>query len=35
MIYIIKRDGRKKKLDKFKIVDAVLDAFNTVDGSVT
>lgn len=35
MIYIIKRDGRKKKFDKFKIVDAVLAAFKSVDGSVT
>ena len=35
MIYIIKRDGRKKKFDKFKIVDAVLAAFKSVDGTVT
>ena len=35
MIYIIKRDGRKKKFDKFKIVDAVLAAFNSVDGTIT
>ena len=35
MIYIIKRDGRKKKFDKFKIVDAVLAAFKSVDGTIT
>ena len=35
MIYIIKRDGRKKRFDKFKIVDAVLAAFKSVDGTVT
>ena len=35
MIYIIKRDGRKVKFDKFKIVDAVLAAFKSVDGNVT
>ena len=35
MIYIIKRDGRKKKFDKFKIVDAVLAAFKSVDGIIT
>ena len=35
MIYIIKRDGRKVKFDKFKIVDAVLAAFKTVDGDIT
>ena len=35
MIYIIKRDGRKKRFDKFKIVDAVLAAFKSVDGTIT
>lgn len=35
MIYIIKRDGRKKKFDKFKIVDAVLAAFKSIDGTIT
>ena len=32
---IIKRDGRIVKFDKFKIVDAVLAAFKSVDGTVT
>lgn len=35
MIYIIKRDGRKAKFNKFKIVDAVLAAFKSVDGEIT
>ena len=32
---IIKRDGRIVKFDKFKIVDAVLAAFKSVDGTIT
>lgn len=32
---IIKRDGRIVKFDKFKIVDAVLAAFEQVDGKIT
>ena len=32
---IIKRDGRIVRFDKFKIVDAVLAAFKSVDGTVT
>lgn len=35
MTYIIKRDGRKMPFDKFKIVNAVLAAFKSVDGTVT
>jgi len=35
MVYIIKRDGRRLKFNKFKIVDAVLAAFKQVDGEIT
>lgn len=32
---IVKRDGRKVDFDKFKIVDAVLAAFESIDGKIT
>ena len=35
MKYIIKRDGRKVPFDKMKIVDAVLAAFQDVEGEIT
>lgn len=35
MIYVIKRDGRKRKFNEEKIKDAVLAAFNEVDGEIT
>lgn len=35
MKYIIKRDGRKMTFDKMKIVNAVLAAFQEVDGEIT
>lgn len=34
-IYIIKRDGRKKEFDTLKIKNAVLKAFQSVDGEIT
>ena len=35
MNYVIKRDGRRRKFNEEKIKDAVLAAFNEVDGEVT
>lgn len=34
-IYVIKRDGRKKEFDTLKIKNAVLKAFQSVDGEIT
>jgi ribonucleoside-triphosphate reductase len=34
MKYIIKRDGRKKKFDREKIVNAIMNAFETTDGAI-
>jgi transcriptional regulator NrdR family protein len=35
MIYVIKRDGRKKPFDTNKIKNAILKAFFAVDGEIT
>ena len=32
---VVKRDGRVVNFDKSKIIDAVLKAFNEVDGEIT
>ena len=35
MIYVIKRDGRKMPFDTEKIKDAILKAFEAVDGEIS